>query len=152
MKNRALLTKPLMARATNVVPSWKHRSVYWRTIVNRQFIDNNEIFVYVKNHGITEVFCLGRPCLTIHRLQKAQIDKFVPCGSTTSCPKANITLKRSKVGPRVQPAGDVTSQKKTSRGKIRSTTKKSEISGAKKRTGTVRHLKHQHNNLLPNIL
>lgn len=59
-----------MARATNVVPSWKHRSVYWRTIVNRQFIDNNEIFVYVKNHGITEVFCLGRPCLTIHRLQK----------------------------------------------------------------------------------
>lgn len=67
---RFFLEDRSMARVADLVPSWEHRSVYWRTTVNRQFIEDGNLFISFKNRGITEIFRLDRSCVMINRLEK----------------------------------------------------------------------------------
>lgn len=62
-----------MARVVDCVPSkWKHRSFYWKSNVNRQFKENNSLFISFKNQGITEIFSLGSPYLQLDHLNEGK--------------------------------------------------------------------------------
>ncbi|OQR72522.1 hypothetical protein BIW11_10333 [Tropilaelaps mercedesae] len=126
-----------MARVSDIAPSWEHRSVYWRTTVNRQFTEDNQTFVCLENRGITEIFRVGILCLKIDRLERGKIENLLSFETTSSSPNVGGTQHGTRTKFQGQFKGGKTSQKRSvCKNKMFSSSRRAKNSSGNTKRGT----------------